>query len=362
MNPLFRNFYEAMKKAGRQEDMVRSAGELVRKVKSSRGGFRDLGQVRRGFRDVSRAVKTGDKLSYGRLSQFVKDTLWNEMMRALGPLGSIVGAMLRPNAQAVTQDIERELKAAADLLQHFGYEVSPPPIDQTGSGRGMSTPKSPAPAAQPMSPSRPPRPEPPPTLETPEPEPRQRPDHPTGVNGQRFRIRRDDPLLTGEMIKVKSSNVHSIGYLWNHEDPARGTLQVRFLDKRKGRTGTAGAGYHYFEVHPAVFVAFTKAASKGKFVWDRLRVRGTVSGHQYRYSLATLSSDGYVPRKARLEGGGYMIGPPGRHPAGRGEVFQRRTVTGANGRVYQSSLPERFVGFTRPNRGRPNRGEPNRGR
>lgn len=169
------------------------------------------------------------------------------------------------------------------------------------------------------------------------------------IGGRKYRIRRDDPLLTGEMIRVKSSNVHSIGYIWNSDDPAKGTLQVRFLDHRKGRSAKAGAGYQYFAVHPEVFVSFTKAASKGKFVWDRLRIRGTVSGHQYQYSIATLASDGYTPRKARR--------------VGDHEYFLQRTVKGSNGKVYKSQLPQRMVGpyNPSPNRGTPDRGEPNRG-
>lgn len=359
MNPLFRKFYDAMKTARKQDEIVRQAGKLARAVKSGRGGFRDLNQVRKGFRDVSRAVKSGDKMDYGRVSSFIKDTLFREMMRALGPLGSIVEAMIRPSAKAMTEDIGKELQAAADLLTKFGYEVTPP-VERGSPGIGLGSPASaPSTPAQPMTPSGRPsrRPQP---LETEGETVEDRPRMPAGpngnfvtvsVNGRRFRIRKDDPLLTGEMIKVKSSNVHSIGYTWNDENPAKGTLKVRFLDKRQGRgAGRAGAGYQYFEVDPIVFVAFTKAASKGKFVWDRLRIRGTVSGHQYRYSLATLASDGYVPRAATR--------------IGDTEYFLRRTVKGTNGKVYRSALPDREVGpyNPKPNRGQPNRGGPNRGR
>lgn len=349
MNPLFKRFAEAMAKAKHQDDAVRAAQKLIR---STRGGrsFKDLGAVRRGMRTVSKAVKSGDRLQFGRLSQLVKDTLWNELMRGLGPLGPIVGALLRPSQQALTNNIDRELKAAMDLLNQFGYEVTPP-TQRTGSETGLSTPPSTTSrVAPPMTPTQP--------LSTPGERVGEQPAIEAGtsnyvtkvVDGRRYRIRRDDPILTGQMIKVKSSNVHSIGYIWKDSDPARGTLQVRFLDHRKGRgANRAGAGYQYFEVHPKVFVAFTTAASKGKFVWDRLRIRGTVSGHQYRYSIATLASDGYVPRKARR--------------IGDQEYFLRRQVKGQNGKVYQSALPERHVGpyNPRPGRGGPNRGAPNRG-
>lgn len=363
MNPLFKNFYKALQQEQRKADLIRQAGKFVRGVKSGRGGFNDLKAVRRGFRDVSKAVKTGDKLAYGRVSQFVKDTLFNELMRQLGPLGSIVRALIRPSARAVTPDINRELEAAYDLLTQFGYQVTAP-VDRTGSESGLSTPPT-APSQQTLPPrAAEPMQTPGETVE---------PRVPAGegvqgnfvvkvVGGRRYRIRTDDPILTGKMIQVKSSNVHSIGYMWNDKNPEKGTLQVRFLDKRKGRgAGRAGAGYQYLEVPPEVFIAFTKAASKGKFVWDKLRIRGTVSGHRFRYQISTLASDGYVPRKARLESGGYIISPSGRHPA-VGEKFARRTVKGTDGKVYQSALPDRNVGNASPNRGTPNRGTPNRGR
>ena len=66
-----------------------------------------------------------------------------------------------------------------------------------------------------------------------------------------------------EMIAVKSSNVHSIGY-------ENGTLYVRFL---------TGALYEYYDVPGAEYDAFLNAPSKGRFVYYRLRGR-------YRYRRA----------------------------------------------------------------------------
>jgi hypothetical protein len=82
-----------------------------------------------------------------------------------------------------------------------------------------------------------------------------------------------------------------------------------------------------------------------------LRIRGTVSGHQKRYSLAAINSTGYVPRQAtRL---------------GNEEWYLQRTVTGQNGKTYRSELQNqmvrRFPDRGTPNRGGPNRGTPNRG-
>jgi hypothetical protein len=150
------------------------------------------------------------------------------------------------------------------------------------------------------------------------------------LGGMFVYFRPDDPIITGEMIPVKSSNVHSIGFIWNDERPTDGTLKVRFLDSSGGKkTGKGGATYHYYDVHPRVFIEFQKASSKGKFVWDKLRVRGTVSGHQYRYGLARLGSSGYVPRQATR--------------IGNKEWYLQRSVQAADGRTLKSALKDRMI-------------------
>lgn len=76
-----------------------------------------------------------------------------------------------------------------------------------------------------------------------------------------------------------------------------------------GERGGRGAMYAYFDVPVRVFERMQRAASKGKFVWDELRVRGTVYGHKYRYSLVqgqVSTQRGvagvYIPRKATPKG------------------------------------------------------------
>jgi hypothetical protein len=127
------------------------------------------------------------------------------------------------------------------------------------------------------------------------------------------------------------------------------------------------------------------APSKGGWVWDHLRIRGTVSGHQKDYELAGIVG-GYVPRKATYgplmqAGDGWRQMSGKDRKAGRkadyvGEIFlprkkftvQRNWVTsikplspayGSTG--DEDSGPNRG----KPNNGRPagpNRGTPNRGR
>lgn len=182
------------------------------------------------------------------------------------------------------------------------------------------------------------------------------------IGGRILNVPPNDALLTGEMVNVQSSNVHSIGYGFNRDHPERGTLKVRFLqpDHTSGSRGKVpGPLYQYFDVHPFIFMAMRESASKGKFVWDKLRIRGTVSGHRYRYRLAGIAQ-GYVPRQATLR----------MHAQ---EWFVQRTIR-VGDQVLRSQLPTRLVRTldTRkhheilisgaPYRGSPVRGQPFRGR
>lgn len=113
-----------------------------------------------------------------------------------------------------------------------------------------------------------------------------------------------------------------------------------------GKTNEPGPLYAYFDVPVRVFSRLVKAHSAGKAVWDNLRIRGTVWGHQFRYSLAeganVAGQDGreglYVPRRATQQG------------------FKTRSVTagGTGRRAYAMS--------TLPSQIRPHRGQPDRGR
>lgn len=347
-NPLFPNFDRYQREL--QEEAMREwqrtdMGQIIGGLSKLRGGRMSASQAA-GVRNLMRSLKSGGVARYGRLSNMVRDAIAREMSRMFGPLGGVIEALLRPSGQALTDDFNRELSAAAKLLEAFGYTVTPPSTEppqhqQPRTGSDGSRERAPV---RPVAP---------------------REDVGTvSVGGRRYRFRPDDPILTGDMIDVTSSNVHSIGYIWNDADPMRGTIKVRFLGKRdpgsKRRTGR-GPLYYYYGVHPDVFLAFQKAASKGRFVWDRFRVRGTVSGHQFQYDLAGLGPDKYVPRKAT------RLGP--------NEYFLRREVQTKSGNTRVSALGDEFVqrvgggrrppghiaGRGAPNRGSPNRGTPNRG-
>jgi len=143
------------------------------------------------------------------------------------------------------------------------------------------------------------------------------------------------PLVSGEMVEVRSSNVHSIGYdLDNH------ILYVRFwaeVEREHGPVRFPGSLYGYRDVWPEEFLDFLEASSKGGWVWDHLRERGTVSGHKKAYFLAGITG-GYVPRQAALT---TVRGPKTGKPY-IAEVFRPRVVF-HEGKWLESKLPLEVV-------------------
>jgi|GEM_PF-2711310 len=104
------------------------------------------------------------------------------------------------------------------------------------------------------------------------------------------------PILDGDKVHKRKNRVG-----WNELGGEKGAI--------KGKSNTEGPTYAYFGVPPGIFTQMKLASSKGKFVWDKLRIRGTIYGHQYRYSLvnaALIDHDGipmwYVPRRATSDG------------------------------------------------------------
>jgi hypothetical protein len=169
------------------------------------------------------------------------------------------------------------------------------------------------------------------------------------VEGKR-RFPVDHPIVTGEMIPTPhSSNVHSFGY-----DVEHAYLYVRFNAPAKDnvRTHSPGPIYRYHNVPARIFLAMIAAPSKGTFIWDSIRERGTLSGHKYDYALVG-TTNGYVPRKATLRASG--------------EWFVGREVLSDRNRTLVSSRPDQLVRPLMPFRpndgtGGINRGTPRRGR
>jgi hypothetical protein len=142
----------------------------------------------------------------------------------------------------------------------------------------------------------------------------------------------DDPILTGKSVPVQSSNVQSVSFELNQNRPERSQLRVQYWqqDPNSG-TKQPGPVYGYSPVSPQLFRRLLRSGSSGSWVWDNLRVRGTVSGHRVPYTL--LAARGHIPRRAVAIGGR--------------EWFVRRHLTAllpaGRTRSVQSSLPSRPV-------------------
>lgn len=171
---------------------------------------------------------------------------------------------------------------------------------------------------------------------------------------------------------------HQIGTTLKPERPTdMGTLIVTFKDWTPGMEGerpdAPGATYAYVMVPRAKWEMFDKATSPqsaGVAVWDYLRVRGTISGHQHNYRLLSVSGE-YIPRKATALGFATRMLPGGVED----NVEWRRSTleagpltrfgqpvsseTPLSPSQWRRTMPQVNPGF--PNRGSPNRGTPNRG-
>ncbi len=263
------------------------------------------------------------------LSDWVKAYL-----KSLGPAGRLLGRLagLGPRSQASS------LEAAIALLESFGFEVLAPKEAEEALGRARAR-RSEAAARSYLE--RHGRPVPTAAEAEEDLQKRRQAAGPGGgmvwvqTRGGLRQFPADHPVVTGDMVPVQSTNVDSVGY-----DAATGTLYVRFLYRyRRGEREAAAPGslYGYRDVWPEEFLTLLEAGSKGGWVWDHLRVRGTVSGHKKDYFLAGITG-GYVPRKATLA---FVRGPKtGRmYPA---EVFEPRTVL-SGGRWITSRLPPETV-------------------
>jgi len=151
------------------------------------------------------------------------------------------------------------------------------------------------------------------------------------VDGRKFPA--NHPIVTGDMVPTPdSTNVYEFGY-----DAASSYLYVRFKSGlapgEHARPNAPGALYRYAGVTPDEFLSLYKlrnhsghGGGPGDWVWDHLRVRGTVSGHQKDYELVGVIA-GYVPRKATLE----------REPTGElQEYFFPRVIKTTEGKWLRS--------------------------
>ncbi len=283
----------------------------------------------------------------GRGNRLVVD----DLLGRLGPVGKLIGSLIKQGGKS---GLEEELEAAAALLGVHGYKTKRPGEGFEGDSlaeameiiakKGLRVvDKDEAPEEDkdrlPFGISR--------TTKAGKPRKQVSLAHAGGGSG-RYPI--DHPIVTGEMVRASSGSVHSYGY-----DIEAAVLYIRFLhtDEKGQKTSGPGPLYRYNDVEPELFAALHKDSSKGSWVWDNLRIRGTVSGHKKDYALVGVSH-GYVPRKATL--------------TAEGESFIGRRVHIGGGKWLTSRRPDELVrrlvevdSSGRPKTGAPpppNRGKP----
>lgn len=278
------------------------------------------------------------------------------ILNRLGPAGRLITAIIAGPGRTIRRDSEAE--AAQQVLRSLNRLRHEPQLREAEAlvRRAIARP----PNRQEEIPETPtPRPQTQPARTPPPPEPPAPPAAPAGGEYDRIQLLGRDAfyyqpdveaLVAREHLTPGSSNVYS--YVFERESVRTGILYVTFKAWSPGRGKSNGAGptYVYYDIPLAVYQSFraTAAESAGGAVWDYLRVRGSVSDHQYDYRIVagTLvqGSGTYVPRKATRLG------------------FKNRAVpnVGAGRRGFErSSLPEQtFL----PDRARPERGGPDRGR
>jgi hypothetical protein len=303
----------------------------LRKIVSGRPGQQNVSRMMRGI--TSPEVRDlMDKLAHGRVTKYGKkdeqsDQL-NRLLGLLGPIGDVIRSTL---AQGSTRNYTQSaFDAALDLIRAMGGEAMVQ-RGHAGYARGLA-------AAQELLQSA--------GYQIARPGEAKSEDQGEREWGNKAAT---DWLVQSE-VKVSSSNVYS--YAFAQETENFGTLYVTFLAWHPGMkkaSSAAGATYAYYGVSLQQYRSFSReaAASAGGAVWDYLRTRGSISGHQHPYELVggtlVTRQEIYIPRKVTEEG-----------------YFRRSVQVPHRGRGtwQRSSLPSReFL----PNRGEPNRGESNRG-
>lgn len=91
------------------------------------------------------------------------------------------------------------------------------------------------------------------------------------------------PLPSNSWVRgFYSSNVRRYRY-----NPSSATLDVQY----KGKKGAPDTAYRYWNVSVPEAIAMHAAASKGTWVWDSLRIRGSRTLHRKPYAPIPLEPD-----------------------------------------------------------------------
>lgn len=303
-----RQLYSKQAQLGMRSMSASAGGRFVNDIKKAFAGsavdptsqlFQNLaGSVASDFtRDIVRYARGGgaSRLLGGILGQ-------------LGPVGRAVSLLLGNRAAAASIP-DSAVRSAIELLHGLGFEVRVPGAGGTLTTHVPMGGRSTKPARFPTD-----RKRDYPIGATPPPEPGQAVTPDVGPQVGTFPGGQYVPM---ERVSG-SSNVYAIGY-----SAETLTMRVQYLAAAVSAGGISGRGhtgrkrvkgklgrtvtqrrhgpgptYDYHGVPQSVFNRIASAGSKGVAIWDHLRVRGTVYGHQYDYELTAASvTDVVLPAK-----------------------------------------------------------------
>jgi len=376
MSALFALASKAAQRAAMRKFGGMSTGRLLREArKASRSGGGQQLLTRLGQLGGSRAVRNAKKMGRQGVMKYALDQGSRQgldaLYRQLGPVGQILKSLLE-SPQAKAPGVRADVQAAMDLLRSFGHETIPPkgtagPARERGLQAAMQALSEEGLLGGPETRGMPPA------------MPEEQATDAIMLPEEEGPTSRNDMIqaFENEIRTPGSSNVY--GFSFQRESRTRGILYVTYqapilrgsrITKgpkhgipgaisgsrgayARGGSGKPGAMYGYYNVPVSVYQGMKNAASAGKFVWDKLRVRGTIEGHQYQYNLvdaATIVQNDvtgeYIPRKATK----------------RGFVKRSLAIPGTGKRAYwESTLPAQNFRST-PDRASPDRATPNRGR
>ncbi len=360
---LFPNSVRTEQQIQRQQRAVEKLKQIERLAKyPSQSLSRDLESR---SRELARIVSSDSAIFPSGLQEAVRKlvnltvdkdfSLINRLLTAAEAPGHMVANWFRsPEGRKLLRPIESQVEQSIDLLNRIAAETKEGAaqilvgqrIPDPGTSGRPTSPESPAagserreqPGASSTTPDE----------DRPHRNVRVLPDGRWHVRAAGFdmKLNPDDPLLTAEMLPVASSNVCKIGFQMNFNNPKIGGLVVQYFQKsQRGAGKIPGPSYLYKNAPVSLFQQLRNAPSKGEFIWDHVRERGTIAGTQYEYVLIR-AAESYLPRRAMIVNGRQVL----RKRKRTAEFKSGRTAT------LVSSKPNRDVGAYRPSVGRPDRG------
>lgn len=370
-SPLFQEASRQVRQMAMRQLRESTFGRLVSEVETAvRQSQRPQEQVRRAMRRFSSAARPDNAIrelmgtNFGGLVREIQryskhnsasEKLVAEFLDTLGPAGHLIRGLIDP---AKTSTINRELQAAMNVIRAFGGEVLPgtrwATVGDVERGLQAALQRLQEYGFEVVGSKGPPR-------RSPEPdEGRKTIDVEMGYRRGTRRVPADHPMLTGDMVEASAStNVYEFGY-----DIDAGYLYVRFQNPHPaGSRGSPGPLYKYSGVTPDEFLSLYRLRNSGggdgpgAWVWDVLRIRGTVSGHHKDYELVGVmdreivrggktvgTQKNYVPRKATVRPTYEYVGKRGQplkkpRKTGVEEWYEQREVKTHQGRWVRSVLP-----------------------